>query len=212
MEATASAHRPIRTLRCFLAVLGDQATGKSSWLSFLQESKFSAGYRMTSSPGLQVLTVVAEEEDAATAKERAAAGEALTRVEFHCLDTQGNEAFFPLNTGDVVWERADAVCLFYDVSVRDTFTSLSKWRRRLSEQAPAANDGFVLCNKMDLDDDMHAVDEEEARAFAEAQGLDFHACSVKDGTGVKEPLQALAARIARRFNETVEAAKAAASK
>ncbi len=65
---------------------------------------------------------------------------------------------------------------------------------------------------MDLDDDMHAVDEEEARAFAEAQGLDFHACSVKDGTGVKEPLQALAARIARRFNETVEAAKAAASK
>lgn len=57
---------------------------------------------MTSSPGLQVLTVVAEEEDAATAKERAAAGEALTRVEFHCLDTQGNEAFFPLNTGDVV--------------------------------------------------------------------------------------------------------------
>lgn len=87
---------------------GDQAAGKTSWLTFLQEAKFSAGYRMTTTPALQVLTVVAEEEDAATAKERAAAGVALTRVEFHCLDTQGNEAFFPLNTGDSVVSRSTA--------------------------------------------------------------------------------------------------------
>ena len=71
--------------------------------------------------------------------------------------------------------------------------------------------GFVLANKSDLDEDMHAVDEDEARAFAEAQGLDFHTCSVKDGVGVKEPLQALAKRVAQRFSETVEAARAAAS-
>lgn len=69
--------------------------------------------------------------------------------------------------------------------------------------------GFVLGNKCDLDADMHKVDEDEARAFAESQGLGFHTCSSKHGEGIKGPLQELARRVMGRFHAAVEAAKAA---
>jgi len=88
-----------------MTVAGDQAVGKSSWLTFLEKSTFSAPYKMTATPELKVLTVVAEDEDAETAKVRAAAGEPLTRVEFHCLDAPGNEVFYPLSTGDPTVRR-----------------------------------------------------------------------------------------------------------
>lgn len=74
--------------------------GKTSWLGFLQKASFSKPYRMSTVPEAHVLTVAVEDEEPAVAKERAAAGVPLTRVEFHALDAPGNEVFYPLNTGN----------------------------------------------------------------------------------------------------------------
>jgi hypothetical protein len=46
--------------------------------------------------------VATEDEDPDVARERAAKGVALTRVEFHVLDAPGSEVFYPLNVGDSV--------------------------------------------------------------------------------------------------------------
>lgn len=174
----------------------------------LQKSAFTKPYRMTSVPEAHVLTVAVEDEDPATAKERAAAGEPLTRVEFHALDTPGNEVFYPLNTGHSTWQRCDAAVLMYDPSVRDSFTSLGKWRRRLSEQLSREARGVVIANKNDLDAELRVVSDEDGRELASSLGWSFHSVSVKEGTSVKDPLRALAKEVAAAFEATAAAVTA----
>jgi Ras-related protein Rab-8A len=109
----------------------------------------------------------------------------------------------------VQWHRANAVALVYDVCSRDSFMSLGKWHRRLTEVATAPLEGVVIANKTDVDDDRVQVPDEEGQEFAEAHRFSFHKCSAKRGTGLREPLQALARRIAASFAETVAVATAA---
>ena len=87
----------------------------------------------------------------------------------------------------------DALLLFYDVSSRESFESLSElyayfqtmpeWEARKKEVVVPVK---VVAGKIDIAKKEWAVSEEEGKGFASKIGCGFATCSAKEGVGVIE--------------------------
>ena len=87
----------------------------------------------------------------------------------------------------------------YDVTERDSFDKISSWMRQVSDFLDLEKVAVALVgNKVDIDEDEHAISAEQAQAYANQNGLKFFLTSAKTGKNVNELFHYMAEVIHRK--------------
>lgn len=158
--------------------MGDEKVGKTSLIrrAVKRENEYSDGdvqgdYGMTTQEAVAVKAYPVSSAEAT--------------VELFIFDTPGNSLFSPPHnsSADLDFEglTAPSVCLYvYDVTNRETFTSIARWIttvRSYNEGKPVV--GVLLANKADMKDrKLEQVSKKEAVEFSTQHGLSFFETSV----------------------------------
>ncbi|XP_047404432.1 intraflagellar transport protein 27 homolog isoform X3 [Sciurus carolinensis] len=141
--------------KCILA--GDPAVGKTALAHiFRSDGVHFQNYTLTAGVDLVVKTVpIPDTSDS---------------VELFIFDSAGKELFSEML--DKLWESPNILCLVYDVTSEQSFSSCGKWLEKARAQAPGSIlPGVLVGNKTDLAG-RRTVDSAQARAWALSQGLE----------------------------------------
>ena len=119
-------------------------------------------------------------------------------------DTAGQERFKKLT--DQYFRTADGVIITFSLTNERSFKEVRSWLKKLrsvtgqtgQDPIPSA----LVGNKLDLVND-RVVDIEQARAFAEAQGMVYHETSAKTGDGIKALMDDIKNRTYKYAKEVV---------
>eukprot|EP01147_Barroeca_monosierra_P004860 gene4860-8689_t len=148
-------------------IIGDMGVGKSCLLHQFIEKKF-----LTDCPhtiGVEFGTRIIE-----------VCGQ---KIKLQIWDTAGQERFRAVTRS--YYRGAAGVLLVYDVSRRSTFNHLQTWLNDARALTNPSTVIFLIGNKVDLED-QRDVPTEEAKQFAEDNGLVFLEASAKTGQNVEE--------------------------
>ena len=127
-------------------------------------------------------------------------------VELYLFDTAGQSVFNQRQLAQKYWENASAVMAVYDVSNRDSFTSLNKWLNDVMTTRPGRPiPGVVVANKSDLRDvGRLAVSFEEGENFARQHGLAFKIASAMNAEEAEAPFRQIAQDAYKRYRESLD--------
>ena len=116
------------------------------------------------------------------------------------MDTAGTERFDAIVP--MLYRKADAFVLVYDITERSSFENLTKWLNKINHYKENVNTSgvkvMVIANKADLDG--RNVFYEEGMKFAEEKGMRFFETSAKTGVNINQAFEHL-------VNELTEHAK-----
>ncbi|XP_008255299.1 intraflagellar transport protein 27 homolog isoform X2 [Oryctolagus cuniculus] len=178
--------------KCILA--GDPAVGKTALAQTLRSdgAHFQKNYTLTTGVDLVVKTVpIPDTGDS---------------VELFIFDSAGKELFSDML--DKLWESPDVLCLVYDVTSEQSFSSCGRWLEKARSLAPGVSlPGVLVGNKTDLAS-RRAVDPAQAQAWALSQGLECLETSVKEQENYEAPFHCLAQQFHRLYREKVETFRA----
>lgn len=173
MAAGASA---LKSYQFKLVLLGDSAVGKSSIvLRFVKKQFFEY---QESTIGAAFLTQTIQLSDSI--------------VKFEIWDTAGQERYASL--APMYWRGAAAAVIVYDITNRQSFLRAKGWIKEL-QRGGAPN--IVICltgNKLDLAE-QRQVESDEAKAYAEENGILFFETSAKTNTMVNELFRTVAIKL-----------------
>eukprot|EP00252_Welwitschia_mirabilis_P002285 TRINITY_DN1219_c0_g1_i2.p1 TRINITY_DN1219_c0_g1~~TRINITY_DN1219_c0_g1_i2.p1 ORF type:complete len:201 (+),score=46.40 TRINITY_DN1219_c0_g1_i2:228-830(+) len=150
-----------------LVLLGDMGTGKSSLVLRFIKGQFNDYQESTIGAAFFSQTLAVNE----------------TTVKLEIWDTAGQERYHSL--APMYYRGAAAAIIVYDVTTPDSFTRAKKWVEELQRQA---NPNMVVAlagNKSDLIEKIK-VSSEEAKAYAQENGLFFMETSAKTAQNVNE--------------------------
>lgn len=167
-------------------VVGNVATGKTSVINRFAKNKFSKDYQTTIGVDF--------------ALKRVRMGTSELNVQL--WDIAGQERFAGLSR--IFYTHAVAAVIVYDVTSRETFDSVLKWKQDIDAKvflpSGAKIPVLLLGNKSDLlggeNGVQSCVPPEELKKFVEQHGFFAHAeCSAATGANVKEACINLVAKI-----------------
>ena len=115
------------------------------------------------------------------------------QVKLQIWDTAGQERFRSIAVR--YFKRADGICLFYDVTNRDSFDNLEQWLESIKEKSDEKVPIVLIGNKSDLE---NIVTFDEAQSLANKYNIPLYLTSAKTGEGIKEAFH----HIARLMIET----------
>merc|ERR1711916_349755 len=144
-----------------LVLLGESAVGKSSLVLRFVKGQFHEYQESTIGAAFLTQTVAVDD----------------VTVKFEIWDTAGQERYHSL--APMYYRGAQAAIVVYDITNADTFQRARSWVKELQRQA---NPNIVIAlagNKADLASKQQ-VDTNEARAYAEENGLLFMETSAKN--------------------------------
>jgi Ras-related protein Rab-1A len=169
-------------LQVKVAVVGDGTVGKTSLVNSFSGSSFMEQYLMTI--GVNIVVHKLETNN-------------NTTINFAIWDLGGQPRFNVVRPQ--FYRGAQQIVYVYDISNKESFDNLTKWLQEVHKScAPSAYKGFLVGNKLDLDD-FRVIDFEEAKAFAETRGFEAYIeTSAKDGTGTSELIDILADNVIER--------------
>ncbi|KAH9498572.1 Ras- protein Rab-5C [Bulinus truncatus] len=151
-----------------LVLLGDQGVGKSSIALRFVRGQFPEHSEATVGAAFLTQTVQSQGQN----------------LKFDIWDTAGQERYHSL--APMYYRGAQAAVVVYDINNANTFNRAIAWVKELRQQA-TGNIIIVLAgNKADLAEEHRAVPTEEARAFAEENGLIFAEASARTGLAINE--------------------------
>lgn len=163
-------------------IIGDMGVGKSCLLHQFTEKKFMADCPHTI--GVEFGTRIIE-----------CSGQ---KIKLQIWDTAGQERFRAVTRS--YYRGAAGALMVYDVTRRSTYNHLSSW---LTDARNLTNPNtviFLIGNKCDLEA-QRDVTFEEARQFAEENGLMFVEASAKTGDGVEEAFLETARKIYQNIQD-----------
>ena len=162
-----------------IVIIGDQHVGKTSILSRYKYEVVETVYSPT--VGIDFLTKNVFFED--------------KTIRLIMWDTAGQERFKSLIPSYL--KNANCIILTYDISNKETFSSLSKWYTD-SKEYVNENTLFVICgNKIDL---KRAITQKEIEDFSKEKNIPFCAeVSALTGEGINQMFNA----IVKKFYETL---------
>ena len=159
-----------------VVLLGESAVGKSSLVLRFVKREFHEYQESTI--GAAFLTQTVQIDD--------------TTVKFEIWDTAGQERYHSL--APMYYRGAQAALIVYDITSKDSFIKAQNWVRELQRQASTNIVIALVGNKLDLAN-KRAVENNEAKMFADENNLLFMETSAKTAINVVEVFTAIATRL-----------------
>lgn len=98
------------------------------------------------------------------------------------------------------------VVAVYDVSDRESFTSIPRWIQRVRTVSPNLS-GVLVANKVDLaNEDRRIITEDEGRKYAQELGLEYFETSATIPTNVDKPFTWMVKCYSEKYSAFVQAA------
>uniref|UniRef100_A0AC35U4G6 Ras-related protein Rab-5C n=1 Tax=Rhabditophanes sp. KR3021 TaxID=114890 RepID=A0AC35U4G6_9BILA len=167
---------PSKNCQFKLVLLGESAVGKSSLVLRFVKGQFHEYQESTI--GAAFLTQTLNVDDIV--------------VKFEIWDTAGQERYHSL--APMYYRGAQAAIVVYDITNEDSFTKAKNWVKELQRQAAPEIVIALSGNKADLSS-QRTVDFEEARAYADDNGLLFLETSAKSSMNVNDIFMAIAKKL-----------------
>ena len=96
------------------------------------------------------------------------------------------------------YRGAHGIIVVYDVTDKDSFDNIREWINEIKRHATENVSKLLVGNKCDLEDSKE-VSSEEAKNFADEQGVQFLETSAKDATNVDKAFTTLAVDIKSKY-------------
>ncbi|XP_074656441.1 dnaJ homolog subfamily C member 27-like [Tubulanus polymorphus] len=166
-----------RSVRIKIISMGNTESGKSCIIKRYCEKRFVHKYLATIGIDYGVTKVNVKEKE----------------VKVNIFDMAGHPIFYEVR--NEFYKDTQGALLVFDVTDRRSFECLETWMNELKNDIGNPGDVdnivFVVCaNKIDLKT-KRAVDETEARYWAESRGFHYYETSAQNGDGVQEMFQVL---------------------
>jgi small GTP-binding protein len=120
------------------------------------------------------------------------------RIELQLWDTAGQEAYRSVTRG--YYQNATAAFFVYDVTHRESFEHVERWRREVIDVIGAGFIAILLANKTDLED-IRTVTTEEGADLARKYNMAFFEVSAKSGQNVTEAMDACVQTVSKWIQE-----------
>lgn len=149
-----------------VVLIGDSAVGKSQILARFARNEFSLDSKATIGVEFQTRTLVIQHKS----------------IKAQIWDTAGQERYRAVTSA--YYRGAVGALLVYDITKRQTFEHIPRWLEELRGHADKNIVIMLIGNKTDLED-QRAVLTEDAKEFAEKEGLFFLETSALQATNVE---------------------------
>ncbi|KAF2575681.1 hypothetical protein F2Q70_00000634 [Brassica cretica] len=149
-----------------VVLIGDSAVGKSQILARYARDEFSLDSKATIGVEFQTRTLVIDHKS----------------VKAQIWDTAGQERYRAVTSA--YYRGAVGAMLVYDITRRQTFDHIPRWLEELRAHADKNIVIILIGNKSDLED-QRAIPTEDAKEFAEKEGLFFLETSAFNATNVE---------------------------
>eukprot|EP00163_Fabomonas_tropica_P022920 TRINITY_DN4015_c0_g1_i1.p1 TRINITY_DN4015_c0_g1~~TRINITY_DN4015_c0_g1_i1.p1 ORF type:complete len:214 (+),score=64.62 TRINITY_DN4015_c0_g1_i1:271-912(+) len=165
-------------------VIGDMGVGKSCLLHQFTEKKFvpDTPHTIGVEFGTRMVEVMGK------------------TIKLQIWDTAGQERFRAVTRS--YYRGAAGALLVYDITRRSTFNHLTSWLTDARNLTDPNTVIMLVGNKTDMGK-QREVSFDEAKRFAEENGLIFMETSAKDGTHVEEAFLATARKVYEKIHEGV---------
>ncbi|KAK4373611.1 hypothetical protein RND71_008995 [Anisodus tanguticus] len=150
-----------------VVLIGDSAVGKSQILARFARNEFSLDSKATIGVEFQTRTLVIQHKS----------------VKAQIWDTAGQERYRAVTSA--YYRGAVGAMLVYDITKRQTFDHIPRWLEELRAHADRNIVIILIGNKTDLED-QRAVPTEDAKEFAQKEGLFFLETSALEATNVED--------------------------
>ncbi|MBN3306703.1 RB11A protein, partial [Amia calva] len=161
-----------------LVLIGDSGVGKSNLLSRFTRNEFNLESKSTIGVEFATRSI---QVDGKTVKAQ-------------IWDTAGQERYRAITSA--YYRGAVGALLVYDIAKHLTYENVERWLKELRDHADSNIVIMLVGNKSDLRH-LRAVPTDEARAFAEKNGLSFIETSALDSTNVETAFQTILTEIYR---------------
>ncbi|KAJ7597345.1 GTP-binding protein RAB5 [Mycena floridula] len=161
-----------------LVLLGESAVGKSSLVLRFVKDQFDDYRESTIGAAFLTQTVTLPDDE--------------TTVKFEIWDTAGQERYKSL--APMYYRNANCAVVVYDITQTASLEKARSWIRELQRQADPSIIIALCGNKSDLAA-RRQVTEEEAKKYADEEGLMWGETSAKTGEGVAEIFTAIAKKL-----------------
>ncbi|KAJ6852250.1 ras-related protein Rab11D-like [Iris pallida] len=149
-----------------VVLIGDSAVGKSQILARFARNEFSLDSKATIGVEFQTRTLVIDHKS----------------VKAQIWDTAGQERYRAVTSA--YYRGAVGALLVYDITKRQSFDHIPRWLEELRSHADKNIVIMLIGNKSDLED-QRAVSVEDAKEFAQKEGLFFLETSALEATNVE---------------------------
>ncbi|KAJ4714479.1 Ras-related protein like [Melia azedarach] len=166
-----------------VVLIGDSAVGKSQILSRFARNEFSLDSKATIGVEFQTRTLVIQHKS----------------VKAQIWDTAGQERRYRAVTS-AYYRGAVGAMLVYDITRRQSFDHIPRWLEELRSHADKNIVIILIGNKSDLEN-QRAVPTEDAKEFAEKEGLFFLETSALEATNVENAFMTVLTEIFNIVNK-----------
>ncbi|KAH7566879.1 hypothetical protein ACOSP7_023574 [Xanthoceras sorbifolium] len=165
-----------------VVLIGDSAVGKSQILARFARNEFSLDSKATIGVEFQTRTLVIQHKS----------------VKAQIWDTAGQERYRAVTSA--YYRGAVGAMLVYDITRRQSFDHIPRWLEELRSHADKNIVIILIGNKSDLED-QRAVPTEDAKEFAEKEGLFFLETSALEATNVESAFMTVLTEIFNILNK-----------
>ncbi|XP_060184601.1 ras-related protein Rab11D [Lycium barbarum] len=165
-----------------VVLIGDSAVGKSQILARFARNEFSLDSKATIGVEFQTRTLVIQHKS----------------VKAQIWDTAGQERYRAVTSA--YYRGAVGAMLVYDITKRQTFDHIPRWLEELRAHADRNIVIILIGNKTDLED-QRAVPTEDAKEFAQKEGLFFLETSALEATNVGDAFSTVLTEIFNIVNK-----------
>ncbi|VVB18105.1 unnamed protein product [Arabis nemorensis] len=165
-----------------VVLIGDSAVGKSQILARYARNEFSLDSKATIGVEFQTRTLVIDRKS----------------VKAQIWDTAGQERYRAVTSA--YYRGAVGAMLVYDITRRQTFDHIPRWLEELRAHADKNIVIILIGNKSDLED-QRAIPTEDAKEFAEKEGLFFLETSAFNATNVESAFSTVLTEIFNIVNK-----------
>ncbi|MCL7025437.1 hypothetical protein MKW94_021493 [Papaver nudicaule] len=165
-----------------IVLIGDSAVGKSQILSRFARNEFSLDSKATIGVEFQTRTLVIQHKS----------------VKAQIWDTAGQERYRAVTSA--YYRGAVGAMLVYDITKRQSFDHIPRWLEELRGHADKNIVIILIGNKCDLES-QRAVPTEDAKEFAQKEGLFFLETSALEGSNVESAFSTVLTEIFNIVNK-----------
>ncbi|XP_040267989.1 ras-related protein Rab-25 [Bufo bufo] len=150
-----------------VVLIGESGVGKTNLLSRFTRNEFNHDSRTTIGVEFSTRTLTLDGH----------------LVKAQIWDTAGLERYRAITSA--YYRGAVGALLVYDITKQQSYESVDRWLKELYDHAEASIIVMMVGNKSDLKDEAREVPTEEAKMYADSNGLLFMETSALDSTNVE---------------------------